>query len=220
MIIVTGAAGSVGQAVVQKLVSLKLPVAAIDIAASIEDIGQALSLSGVDLNDEASIMAAAATIAQAGPVVGLVNVAGGFRWETLGDGSVDSWDLMYRINLRSTVNASRAILPYLRASGGAIVNVAAQAATNAASGMGAYAASKAGVMRLTESLAAEELDRCVRVNAVMPSIIDTPANRADMPDADFDRWVTPAALADVIAFLLSDSARAMTGACVPVKGRC
>jgi NAD(P)-dependent dehydrogenase (short-subunit alcohol dehydrogenase family) len=97
--------------------------------------------------------------------------------------------------------------------------VAANAAIRAGAGMGAYTASKAGVMRLTESLAAEELDNFVRVNAVMPSIIDTPVNRSDMPDAEHDRWVTPAQIAAVIAFLLSPGAGAITGACIPVTGR-
>jgi NAD(P)-dependent dehydrogenase (short-subunit alcohol dehydrogenase family) len=85
--------------------------------------------------------------------------------------------------------------------------------------MGAYAASKAAVARLTEALADEFKDVGVRVNAVLPSIIDTAANRAEMPDADFSRWVEPSALADVIAFLLSEDARAVTGALLPVTGR-
>ena len=107
----------------------------------------------------------------------------------------------------------------LRASGGAIVNIGAAASIKAAMGMGAYAASKAGVARLTEALAEELKDAGVRVNAVLPSIIDTPANRKDMPDADFTRWVTPEALANVIAFLLSPEASAVTGALLPVTGR-
>jgi NAD(P)-dependent dehydrogenase (short-subunit alcohol dehydrogenase family) len=85
--------------------------------------------------------------------------------------------------------------------------------------MGAYAASKAGVLRFTEALAEELKDRGVTVNAVLPSIIDTPTNRADMPEADFNRWVTPQALSRVVAFLLSDDAAAITGACLPVTGR-
>ncbi|AMK25603.1 SDR family oxidoreductase [Sphingobium sp. TKS] len=219
MIIVTGAAGHLGQSVLRKLAAEGHEVAAVDLAGTVPDVGQATSLTGIDLNDVAATTAAFTTLTSSGRVTGLVNLAGGFRWETVGDGSVDSWDLLYRMNLRSAVNAIRAILPALRSGGGVIVNVAAQAAIRAASGMGAYAASKAGVMRLTESLAAEEMDRGVRVNAVMPSIIDTPVNRADMPDADFDRWVAPDALADVVAFLISDAARAITGACIPVTGR-
>ncbi len=122
------------------------------------------------------------------------------------------------MNLRSAVAASQALLPHLDA-GGRIVNIGALAALKAASGMGAYAASKAGVMRFTEALAEELKDRRITVNAVLPSIIDTPANRVDMPQADFDRWVTPQALSRVVAFLLSDDAAAITGACLPVVGR-
>jgi NAD(P)-dependent dehydrogenase (short-subunit alcohol dehydrogenase family) len=147
-------------------------------------------------------------------------VAGGFRWQTLEGGSVDTWDALYGMNLRSAVVASRAVLPCLRKAGAsAIVNVGALAATKAGAGMGAYAASKAGVARLTEALAEELKDQGVRVNAVLPSILDTAANRADMPDADASRWVQPGALAAVIAFLLSEDAGAVTGACLTVAGR-
>ena len=148
----------------------------------------------------------------------LVNIAGGFRWETLSDGSIETWDRMYDVNVRTAVNACRAALPHLRA-GGRIVNVGAAGATRAAAGMGAYAASKAGVARLTEALAEELKERSITVNAVLPSIIDTPANRADMPDADHARWVRPQELADVILFLLDARASAVTGALIPVTGR-
>ena len=127
---------------------------------------------------------------------------------------------MFAINLKTALNASRAALPYLLESGaGRIVNVGAQAAVHAPEGMGAYAASKAAVHRLTESLADELKLRGVTVNAVLPSIIDTPVNRADMPKADFSRWVSPADLAAVLLFLASDEARAVTGALIPVTGK-
>ena len=123
------------------------------------------------------------------------------------------------MNLKTATNLCRASLPALLAAGnGSIVNVGAGAALKAAGGMGPYAASKAGVHRLTEALA-EELKGKVRVNAVLPSIIDTPQNRADMPSADFDSWVKPADLAAVINFLASDEARAVTGALLPVNGQ-
>jgi NAD(P)-dependent dehydrogenase (short-subunit alcohol dehydrogenase family) len=155
-----------------------------------------------------------------GGIDALVNVAGGFRWELLRDGEVETWDELYAINLRTAVVACKAALPALLERGrGRIINVGAGAAARAAAGMGAYAASKSGVERLTESLAAELRDRGVTVNAVLPGIIDTPRNRADMPDADFARWVAPEAIADVIVFLASDAARAVTGAAVPVFGR-
>jgi NAD(P)-dependent dehydrogenase (short-subunit alcohol dehydrogenase family) len=124
------------------------------------------------------------------------------------------------MNLRTALLATQAALPYLLASGqGRVVNVGALASVQAGLGMGAYAAAKAGVSRLTEALAEELKDKGVTVNAVLPSILDTPANRADMPEADFSRWVQPVQLAEVIAFLLQDAAAAVTGALIPVRGR-
>jgi NAD(P)-dependent dehydrogenase (short-subunit alcohol dehydrogenase family) len=124
------------------------------------------------------------------------------------------------VNLRTAVNASRAALPHLlQQSESRIVNIGAGAAAKAGAGMGAYAASKAGVARLTEALAEECKDRGLTANAVLPSIIDTPANRAAMPQADFTRWVSPHQVADLIVFLLSQRAAAITGASIPIVGR-
>lgn len=166
-------------------------------------------------------MAEAATRIEAeiGRLDGLVNIAGGFAWESVADGSVATWDRMYAMNVKTALVAARALLPLLQASKGAIVNVGAAASLKAGMGMGAYAASKSGVARLTEALAEELKADGVRVNAVLPSIIDTPSNRADMADADFGTWVTPEQLANVIAFLLSPGASAVTGALIPVTGR-
>jgi NAD(P)-dependent dehydrogenase (short-subunit alcohol dehydrogenase family) len=126
---------------------------------------------------------------------------------------------MYALNVLTALNASRSAIPHLAASpAGRIVNIGAMGALQAGSGMGAYAASKAGVHRLTEALASEWKGK-ITVNAVLPSIIDTAANRASMPEADFKKWVTPQELADVILFLASDAASAVTGALLPVSGR-
>ncbi|MEH6757223.1 MAG: SDR family NAD(P)-dependent oxidoreductase [Parasphingorhabdus sp.] len=221
MIIVTGAAGILGQAVVKELSAAGYSVAAVDLASEIADAGQGLSKTGVDLTRADAVRTAfEAIVLEAGSLSGLVNVAGGFIWETIADGSLDSWDRMYAMNVQTAVNGCAAALPYLRKDGGAIVNIAANGAVRADTGMAAYAASKSGVMRLTEALAKEELHNGIRVNAVMPSIIDTPANRKDMPDAKFSDWVSTKSLADVIGFLLSDKANAVTGACLPVTGRC
>ena len=183
--------------------------------------GMVAVIGGVDLTDpEVTRLAFDQASERLQGFDGLVNVAGGFRWETLESGSLESWDALYAMNLRSTVVTCREALPRLvKAAGSGIVNVGALAAQKAGMGMGAYAASKAGVARLTEALAEELKDRGVRVNAVLPSILDTPTNRADMPDADTARWVSPRSLAAVIAFLLSDDASDVTGACVPVAGR-
>ncbi len=126
---------------------------------------------------------------------------------------------MLDVNARSVITMARAVVPRMLAAGsGKIVNVAAMAALTGKAGMGAYAASKSATMRLTETMAAELRDKGINVNCVMPSIIDTPQNRAAMPDADPRHWVAPAALADVILFLASDAARAINGAAVPVVG--
>jgi len=171
---------------------------------------------GVDLADEVAA-AFERVAADDEPVRALVNIVGGFRWETIGDSDVGTWDLLYRINVRTALIATRAALPLSAAPGGALVNVGAAGSVRATAGMGAYAAAKSGVSKLTESLAEELKDTGMRVNAVLPSIIDTPANRADMPDAEFARWVRPEALAAVIAFLLSEDA--VTGALIAVNGR-
>ncbi|HEX7769606.1 MAG TPA: SDR family oxidoreductase, partial [Dokdonella sp.] len=191
------------------------------LAADISGAGGKPQLVRGDLSKRGEARRVVNEAAQAlGGLDALVNIAGTFRWETLSDGSPDTWDLLYKVNLRSAVAASKAALPHLRASGsGRIVNIGAGAAAKAGAGMGAYAASKAGVARLTEALAEELKDHGITVNAVLPSIIDTPPNRADMPKADFDRWVKPEQLADVIVFLLSDRAAAVTGALLPVSGR-
>lgn len=220
-VLLTGGLGALGRAVGRLLTERGARVVLLDRAPGRDALGMAGVLGGVDLGDE---VATAAAVAEADRLLGglnaLVNVAGGFRWETLDGGSIATWDAMYGMNLRSAVVASHAALPLLRAAApAAIVNVGALAALKAGAGFGAYAASKAGVARLTESLADELKDLGVRVNAVLPSVLDTPANRADMPDADASRWVRGPQLAAVIAFLLSDDAAAVTGACIPVVGR-
>lgn len=219
IVAVTGAAGALGRAAVAHLAAAGWQVVGIDLG-EVPAESVALALGGVDLTDEQAMAAAAARIEKdLGRLDGLVNIAGGFVWETVSDGSVATWDRLYQMNVRTALVTSRALLPLLRVQGGAIVNIGAAAATRAAAGMGAYAASKAGVARLTEALAEELKDEGVRVNAVLPSILDTPANRKDMPDADFSRWVSAGQLAEVIAFLLSPAAAPITGALIPVTGR-
>lgn len=203
-IVVTGASGALGQEVCKVLAENGFEVAPI---------------RGVDLTDADAAQEAISNIAEStGPIQGLVNVAGGFAWETVMDGKVSTWNRMWAMNVETALNACRSTVPFLGA-GGSIVNIGSAAAAKADVGKGAYAASKSGVARLTESLAEELKSKGVRVNAVLPSIIDTPANRKDMPDAEFDSWVTTRELADVIAFLLSDKASGITGALVPVTGR-
>lgn len=221
-IAITGAFGTLGAAVVQAAIDAGASVAALDRAPPHAGFDRHVhAFGGVDIADADAARATLDAAAQAlGGLDGLVNIAGMFRWQTVADGDLDTWDLLYRVNLRSAVAASKAALPHLRASGGGrIVNIGAGASAKAGAGMGAYAASKAGIARLTEALAEELKDERITVNAVLPSIIDTPPNRADMPNAEFDRWVKPQQLADVILFLLSDRAAAITGALLPVTGR-
>ena len=213
VIVVTGAAGALGRVVSARLARDGHAVAGLDVR-----FGEGVTVP-CDLTDEADSERAFREVAERfGAIVGLVNVAGGFAWETIADGSIDTWDRLYSLNVKTALNACRAALPAM-GEGGSIVNIGAAAAAKAELGMAAYAASKSGVARLTEGLAAELKKRGIRVNAVLPSIIDTPANRADMPDADPAKWVTADELAEVIAFLLSDRASGITGASIPVVGR-
>lgn len=220
-IAVSGAQGALGSTLVAALVSHGASVLALDIATHSVSSERVLALGGVDVADAAAVSAALDQGAlHFGGLDGLVNVAGGFAFETLEQGSLDTWDLLYRRNLRSAVCTSQAALPHLLARGGGqIINIGALGAVKAGAGMAAYAASKAGVMRFTEALAEELKDRGIRVNALLPSIIDSPANRADMPSADHSRWVSAQALTEVILFLLSPAASAITGALIPVAGR-
>jgi NAD(P)-dependent dehydrogenase (short-subunit alcohol dehydrogenase family) len=226
-IIVTGAFGALGGGVAAAAADRGASVAALDIGptappALAERLGKnALLLGGVDLSSlEGATKAIAGVKEKFGRLDALLNIAGGFQWETVEDGKPEAFDRMFALNLKTALNATKAALPYLIESGaGRIVNVGAQSALHGASGFGAYAASKSAVHRLTESLADELKLRGVTVNAVLPSTIDTPANRRDMPKADFDRWVKPADLAAVMLFLASDEAKVVTGALIPVSGR-
>jgi NAD(P)-dependent dehydrogenase (short-subunit alcohol dehydrogenase family) len=225
IVAITGAFGNLGLVTAQVLAERGAKVALIgrgkapaNLPAS---LAQACVASGVDLAERDAAQRAVDSIAsQLGGLNALVNVAGGFSWETVADGSADTWERMFDVNVKTTVNATKASLHHLtKAAGGRIVNIGAMAGLKAGMGMGAYAASKAGVMRLTEALAEELKDKGATVNAILPSIIDTPQNRADMPDADFTRWVTPEQIGGVITFLLSKEAQCVTGALIPVAGR-
>lgn len=226
VIVVTGGFGTLGRAVVRAFESAGGRVAAVDRStvppADAARTGERyLPLGEVDLTrlDHAE-RAMQSVMGRFGRLDVLVNIAGGFRWQTLMEGDLAGWDQMYAINLKTAVVASKAALPaILKSDAGRVINIGAGAAARAGAGMGAYTASKAGVQRLTESLSEELKDKGVTVNAVLPGVIDTPQNRNDMPDADRSKWVPPEAIADVIVFLASPAARAVTGAAVPVFGR-
>lgn len=218
---ITGGFGILGSAVGKAALAAGAKVALIDAAPAPAGLPDGvLALGGVDLTSSAQAEGALAKVVEAfGGLDVLVNVAGGFRWQTLEDGELDVWSKLHALNTVTCATTCKAALPHLKASkAGRIVSVGANGAVKAAVGMGAYAASKAGVHRLTEGLA-EELKGQVTVNAVLPSIIDTPANRADMPDADFSAWVSPDEVAQAILWLASEQASGVTGALLPVVGR-
>ncbi len=219
--IVTGGFGVLAGAVAKKLADAGAKVALIDrIADPPKGFGEGMILLGnVDLADPAAAKRAIDdAVKRLGGLHALVNIAGTFKWETLADGDLATWDFLYTVNLKTAAATSKAALAHLK-DGGRIVNIGAGAAVKAAAGMGAYTASKAGVAKLTEALSEEVKAKGITVNAILPSIIDTPQNRKDMPNVDPAIWVAPEDLANVMLFLASDAARAMTGALVPVTGR-
>ena len=221
VVVVTGASGALGKVVAEAALARGARVAGLDHAASqIPATANRIELGGVDLSNATEAKKAIDAVASHfGRLDALINIAGGFAFEAVAEGDPKTWQHMYALNVLTALNASRAAIPHLAVSASArIVNIGAMGALQSGAGMGAYAASKAGVHRLTEALAAE-WKGTITVNAVLPSIIDTSANRASMPKADFAKWVRPQELADVILFLASDAASAVTGALLPVSGR-
>lgn len=215
-IIVTGAAGALGQAVADRLCGEDHRVALID-----RIVGEARPASSwFQAGDLADIEEAQKAIKSAGAWLGgldaLVHLVGGFEWRLFADASLADWRKLYSANVETAVSTIQAALPLLN-DGGAIVAVGAASAEPAGAGMAPYAAAKAGVARLCEALAAELAPRRIRANCILPSIIDTPRNRADMPDADFDGWTSPVAIADTVLFLASSASRAVNGVSLEVS---
>jgi len=222
-VLVTGGTGGLGQAVVAAFLDLgdRVTVPWI-VAAEAQRLRERFATPFGDGRltlveaDIAEASGAAALVAQAGEVHVVVNGAGGFAAGAHEATELEVWDRLYRLNVRTAAAVCRAALPGLRARGhGAIVNVAATAALDPPGGIGAYVASKAAVLAFTRSLA-RETPPGIRVNAVLPTTIDTPANREAMPDADFARWTRPEQIAATIVWLASDAASAVRGALVPV----
>ena len=217
VVLVTGAAGALGRAVVERFAADGARVAQLDVIALDNDHFSATP----DLTDaEACREAVTAACAALGPVDVLANIAGGFAMgEAVHETSAETWDFLMGLNAHSVLNMARAVVPVMLANGGGrIINIGAGAGQQGLGQMGAYSASKSVVIRLTEAMAEELKHQGINVNCILPSIIDTERNRADMPDADFSAWVTPAAMADVVAFLASEAATPIHGAALPVSG--
>ena len=219
-VMITGAAGNLGRALAAAFAG-SANLALIDVKrGDLTDSNTQLFIE-TDLLKTESVQSAVKTALQRfGRIDVLCNIAGGFRMgPPVHETSDKDWSFLLELNARTVLNMARAVVPVmLAAGGGKIVNVGAYAAQKGAAQMGAYIAAKSAVIRLTETMAAELREKNINVNCVLPTIIDTPENRAAMPKADPKRWVAPAALADVIVFLASDAARAIHGAALPVTG--
>ena len=221
VVIVTGAGGALGSAVSEAFEAAGATVAAVDVVEREEaavDL-DAVSYYRADLTDESDVERVVGEVVDDhGGLDGLCNVAGTWKGgDPIHETHVDTFEMLLDVNLKTTFLASKHALPHLQESGGAVVSVSARSSLSGGEGDGPYRASKAGVRLLTESIAEENLGM-VRANAIMPSVIDTPANREMMPDADHEKWVDPADIAEVVMFLCSDAAGVTSGAAVPVYG--
>ena len=219
-VLVTGACGIVGTALWQTLTQAGYNVIGVDMANDLPFENAKVDFrGGIDLSNEAAVIGLAETLKQEGYALnGLVNIAGGFVWEEALSGDSSTWTRMFQINLMTALNGCKAMAPLLT-NPGAIINIGAAAADKASAGMGAYTASKSAVIKLSEALNEELRAHGVRVNVISPTIVDTPTNRNDMPDAAFDDWVSPAQIADLTAFLLSDAALAINGENIRIRGK-
>lgn len=229
VVMLTGAAGSLGQVVARPFLQAKAQLVLVDRAESrlehlfseLVDNPNHILASGVDLTEEAQVNAMVERAQrQLSRVDILLNIAGMYKGGmSVVETSLEDWQQLNRVNAQSAFLTARAVVPSMKSNQyGKIINIAARPALRAVAGNAAYAASKSAILRLTESLSSELKGFGINVNAVIPGTIDTQANRQSMPNADHDKWVDPAAIADVIYFLCSQSARAIHGAALPVLG--
>ncbi len=230
VVMITGASGNLGSAVAQTFRSAGARLALVDrhpdllekAFPDLIDVPDCLLISCADLTSIADVAAAVTrTVERFGRVDVLVHTVGGFRaGAPLHETSLDTLDFMLNVNTKTVFITNQAVIPHMMRQGsGKIINLAARPGLQGRPNMAAYSASKAAVIRLTESASAELKHNDINVNCVLPGTIDTPQNREAMPDADFSRWVRPESLAGVILFLASDAARHIRGAAVPVYGR-
>lgn len=221
-VLVTGSGGGLGGAVVTALRSAGWRVVATVRGGSAPPDGDVVTVPGVDLTDEPAV-ARAVQVADdpAAPLRAVVNLAGGYAGGTrVQDLSLADFEAQFAVNLRPTFLVTRAALPRLvAAGGGSIVCVSSRAAVAPFAGASGYVASKAAVTAFAQAVAVEYRDAGVRCNTVLPSVIDTPGNRAAQPRADHGRWVPPAQVAAVIGFLVGADSEPTSGAVIPVYGR-
>jgi NAD(P)-dependent dehydrogenase (short-subunit alcohol dehydrogenase family) len=230
VVIVTGSVGNLGLATAQELQKVGAKTVLVDrsnerLQENYPDLINSPNhflAGGVDLANPDSLAKTVQTaLARFGRIDSLVNTVGAWRGgKPAHETDLGDWDFLFGANVRTTLLCCRAVIPQmLRQGHGSIVNVASRDGLQGSAGYSAYSASKSAVLRLTESMAAELKTSNIHVNCIMPATIDTPQNRKAIHNADFSKWVAPEAIADVILFLLSDAARAINGAAVPVYGR-
>jgi NAD(P)-dependent dehydrogenase (short-subunit alcohol dehydrogenase family) len=221
-VLVTGASGGLGGAVARRLVADGWRVVA-PVRGEPGHVQAGVETVQADVTNETDVAGAVAAAASAAdrPLRAVVNLVGGFSEDgRVHETPVSAFEAQFRLNLRSAYLVTAAALPHLiAAGGGSVVCVGSRAALRPFRGAAGYITSKAAVLALVDALAVEYRDDLVRANGVLPSVIDTPANRAAMPGADYSRWVQPEQIADVIAFLCSDESAATSGAHIPVYGR-
>ena len=225
-VLITGAAGNLGRAVASAFAERGANLVLVDVhREALENAfgaaGERRLLAPTNVLDQEEVDAAVkSALERFGGIDVLCNIAGAFRMGPPVHETKDAdWNFLFDVNARTVLHTARAVVPaMLKAGGGRIVNVGAYAAQKGAAGMGPYVASKSAVIRITETMAAELREKTINVNCVLPTIIDTPENRAAMPKADPRRWVAPHDLAAVIVFLASDAARAVHGVALPVVG--
>lgn len=229
VVVVTGAAGNLGQAVVKAFINFRASVCGLDFRSWRYDEQESVPgtwksyfvFADIDVTDRERMKSLADRIHdEVGAVDILVNTVGGFSsGECVHEISTETWQRMFRLNVQSFLSASAAFVPHmLEKGGGKIISIGAKAALKGILKAGAYSSSKATLLRLTESMAAELKSSNIQVNCVLPGTIDTPENRQDMPGADFSKWVSPEQVADVILFLCSHSSDRITGAAIPIYG--
>jgi NAD(P)-dependent dehydrogenase (short-subunit alcohol dehydrogenase family) len=230
VVLITGATGNLGRAVA--IAFQEAGARMILVGRSTESLNRTFEnlsqspdhflIGDVDLTNEDNVKEIARSAHQRFHHIDvLVNTVGTFRGgKPVHEEDLQTWDFLFKVNLNTTLLTCRAVIPYMiQQNSGRIINTASRSALLGSAGYAAYSVSKSAVIRLTESLAKELSGNNINVNCIVPGTIDTPQNRQSMPDANYSKWVDPAAIADVALFLASDAARSVTGAAIPVYGK-